>query len=100
MDSIWPSWDMSRSLTWMKATMAVGMAAKMIAGAATAPSRSRFEEISRHSFPNTVRIRSIRMVLLPHQLEVDLLEGRDLFGDGHDPRAAGDELARRAPACR
>ena len=52
---IWPSWCGSRSLAWMKATTAVGMAAKTIAGKATAPSSRRLLSRSRHSFTKTAR---------------------------------------------
>ena len=50
---IWPSCCGSRSFTWMKATRPVGIAAKMSAGKATAPSRSRLLSRSRHSLTKT-----------------------------------------------
>ena len=50
---ICPIWFGSRLRAWMNATSPVGMAAKMTAGKATAPSRTRFERRSRHSLPKT-----------------------------------------------
>ena len=53
---IWPICAGSMSLTSMKATIAVGMAAKMRAGKATAPSRRRFDSRSLISLPNTAQM--------------------------------------------
>ena len=47
--STWPIWSGSISLTSMKATIPVGIAAKISAGKTTAPSRRRFESRSRAS---------------------------------------------------
>ena len=63
--SIWPSWFGSRSLTWMKATIAVGMAAKIRAGKTTAPRRRRFDRRSRASLTRTAQMNPGRIRPLP-----------------------------------
>ena len=99
MASIWPSWSMSMSLTWMKATIMVGIAAKMTAerprpGAAAC--RCDLAPLFAEDGEDQARLHGCLLVAvgpLPHQVEVDLLEAGHVLTDGQNAGSALHQLA-------